>query len=113
LNPEGTLPVLTLDHGVESVVAAAIQSTDRGSLFALDPQVAQKIMNNLARSLQRAGEMNYQPVVVCSAQIRGQFKKLVDQFIPNVSVLSYDEIMKNVDIQSLGTLELTDADQKV
>ena len=113
LNQEGTLPVLTLDHSVESVVAAAIQSTDHGSLFALDPQIAQKIMNNLARSLQRATEMNYQPVVVCSAQIRGQFKKLVDQFIPNVSVLSYDEIMKNVDIQSLGTLELTDADQKV
>jgi flagellar biosynthesis protein FlhA len=113
LNQEGTLPVLTLDHSVESAVAAAIQSTDHGSLFALDPGVAQKVMNNLARSLQRAAEMNYQPVVVCSAQIRGQFKKLVDQFIPNVTVLSYDEIMKNIDIQSLGTLELTDANQEV
>jgi flagellar biosynthesis protein FlhA len=63
--------------------------------------------------LKRAAELNYQPVVVCSAQIRGQFKKLVDQFMPNVSVLSYDEIMKNVDIQSLGTLELSDANQAV
>jgi flagellar biosynthesis protein FlhA len=113
LNPEGALPVLTLDHSVESAVSAAIQSTDHGSLFALDPQVAQNIMKNLARSLKRAAELNYQPVVVCSAQIRGQFKKLVDQFMPNVSVLSYDEIMKNVDIQSLGTLELSDANQAV
>jgi flagellar biosynthesis protein FlhA len=113
LNQEGTLLVLTLDHGVESAIAAAIQSTDRGSLFALDPQVAQKIMNNLAQNLQRCASLNYQPVVVCSAQIRGHFKKLVDQFIPNVSVLSYDEIVKNVDIQSLGTVELSDADQKV
>ena len=109
LNQDGALPVLTLDHSVESAVAAAIQSTDHGSLFALDPQVAQKIMKNLAHSLQRGAALNCQPVVVCSAQIRGHFKKLVDQFIPNVSVLSYDEILKNADIQSLGTLELNDA----
>jgi len=109
LNQEGSLPVLTLDHSVESAVAAAIQSTDHGSLFALDPQIAQKIINKLAQSLHKCASLNYQPVVVCSAQIRGHFKKLVDQFIPNVSVLSYDEILKNVDIQSLGTLELTDA----
>jgi flagellar biosynthesis protein FlhA len=109
LNLEGVLPVLTLDHSVESAVAAAIQTTDHGSLFALEPQVAQKIMNNLAQKLQKCSSLNYQPVVVCSAQIRGHFKKLVDQFIPNISVLSYDEILKNVEIQSLGTLELSDA----
>jgi len=109
LNQEGTLPVLTLDHSVESAIADAIQSTDHGSLFALDPQVAQKIINNLAQSLQKCASLSYQPVVVCSAQIRRHFKKLVDQFVPNVSVLSYDEILRNVDIQSLGALELTDA----
>lgn len=113
LNQDGTLLVLTLDHSVEAAIAAAIQSTDHSSMFALDPQVAQKIMNNLAQNLQRCASLNYQPVVVCSARIRGHFKKLVDQFIPNVSVLSYDEILKNVDIQSLGTVELSDANQKV
>ena len=101
--------MLTLDHSVESAIADAIQSTDHGSLFALDPQVAQKIINNLAQSLQKCASLSYQPVVVCSAQIRRHFKKFVDQFVPNVSVLSYDEILRNVDIQSLGALELTDA----
>jgi len=109
LNQEDTLTVLTLDHSVESAIAAAIQSTDHGSLFALDPQLAQKIMNSLARQMQRCASQNYQPVVVCSAQIRRYFKKLVDQFIPNVSVLSYDEILKDADIQSLGSVELSDA----
>jgi flagellar biosynthesis protein FlhA len=109
LTREGTLPVLTLDHSVESAVAAAVQSTEKGSLFALDPNVAQKIIKNLAKSLEKSASANYQPVVVCSTRIRGYFKKLVDQFIPNITVLSYDEILNNIDIQSLGTLELTDA----
>ena len=108
-NQEGTLPVLTLDHSVESAVAAAVQQTEQGNLFALDPNVAQKIVNNLAQLLEKSSSLKFQPVIVCSSQIRLHFKKLIDQFIPNVSVLSYDEILNNVEIQSIGTLELSDA----
>jgi len=106
---EGTLPVITLNHSVESAIATALQQTDQGGFFALDPNVAQKIVNNLAQNLEKFSSLNYQPVLVCSAQIRSHFKKLVDQFMPNISVLSYDEILNNVEIQSLGTLELSDA----
>ena len=106
---DGILPVLTLDHSVESAIVAAIQPTEQGSHFALDPNTAQKIVNNLAQVLEKSSSLNYQPVIVCSAHIRGHFKKLIDQFIPNIAVLSYDEILSNVEIQSLGTLELSDA----
>ena len=109
LTPEGTLPVLTLDHSVESVIAAAVQPMDQGSLFALDPNVAQKIINNLVQTLEKCSALNSQPVVVCSSQIRGHFKKLVDRFIPNIAVLSYDEILNNIEIHALGALELNDA----
>ena len=109
LTHDGTLPVVTLDHGIESAMAEAIQSTEQGTLFALDPNIAQKIVNNLARIIEKSAALNYQPVVVCSAHIRGHFKKLVDRFIPNTTVLSYDEILSNVEIKSLGTLELSDA----
>ncbi|CAB1059701.1 Flagellar biosynthesis protein FlhA [Olavius sp. associated proteobacterium Delta 1] len=106
---DGTLPVLTLDHSIESAMGAAVQPTDQGTLFALDPNMAQKIVNNLAQTMEKCASLNYQPVVVCSGQIRGHFKKLVDRFIPNITVLSYDEILNNIEIQSLGTLELNDA----
>jgi flagellar biosynthesis protein FlhA len=106
---DGTLPVVTLDHNVESAIANAVQRTDQGSLFALDPNVAQKIVSNLARILEKSSSLNYQPIVVCSSQIRSYLNKLVNQVVPNVSVLSYDEILSNVEIQSLGTLELSDA----
>jgi len=109
LTPEGTLPVLTLDHSIESAMVEAIQRTDQGTLFALDPSVAQKMVNNLVQTMEKYTALNYQPVIVCSAHIRGHFKKLVDRFIPNITVLSYDEIINNIEIQSLGTLELNDA----
>jgi flagellar biosynthesis protein FlhA len=108
LTHEGILPVITLDHSVETTIAAAIQQTEQGGFFALDPNIAQQIVNKLAKDLEKSSALNYQPVVVCSSQIRLHFKKLVDQFLPNVSVLSYDEILSNVEIQSLGTLEFSD-----
>ena len=108
--PDGFMPVLTLGHSVETAIAAAVQQTDRGNLFVLDPNIAHKIINNLTQTLEKHSSLNYQPVIVCSAQTRFHFKKLVDQFIPNMSVLSYDEILSNVEIQSLGTLELSNAD---
>jgi flagellar biosynthesis protein FlhA len=106
---DGVLPVLTADHSVEAAIVAAIQQTEQGSHFALDPNTAQKIVNNLAQVLEKSSSLNFQPVIVCSAHIRGHFKKLIDQFIPNIAVLSYDEILRNVEIQTLGTLELSDA----
>jgi flagellar biosynthesis protein FlhA len=54
--------------------------------------------------------MNLQPIVMCSAQLRMHVKRLVDRFIPNLTVLSYDEIMPNVKIQSIGAVELSDED---
>ena len=106
---DGILPVITLDHNVESAISAANQQSEQGSHFALDPVTAQKIVNKLGRLLEKSSSLNYQPVIVCSAQIRCHFKKLVDQFIPNIPVLSYNEILSTVEIQSLGTLELSDA----
>ena len=109
LNRDGVMQVITLDHSAESAIAAAIQHTEQGSHFALDPNTAQKVINNLAQVLEKSTGLNLHPVIVCSAPIRCHFKKLIDQFIPNISVLSYDEILSNIEIQSIGTLELSDA----
>jgi len=76
----------------------------------MDPGLANRMMQSLARQMERATAMNMQAVVICSSAVRPAFKKLTDRFIPNVCVLSYDEVLSNVEIRSLGTVELSDAD---
>ena len=110
LTPEGNIATITLGHSLESTVSGALQQTDQGSFLSLDPSVAQQMMNNLTASLEKMSSLNYQPVVMCSAQIRYHVKRLVDRFMPHVIVLSYDEILSNVEIQSLDMLELNHAD---
>ncbi|MDY6880751.1 MAG: flagellar biosynthesis protein FlhA [Thermodesulfobacteriota bacterium] len=108
--PEGEIPLITLDQSVENIIAGAIQQTEQGGFLSMEPNVAQGIINGLARQLEKFSPLNIQPVVLCSAQIRSHFKKLIDRFIPDLVVLSYNEIVNNIKIQSLGTVELTNAD---
>ena len=110
LNAEGKIVAITLGHSVESAISGALQQTDQGSFLSLDPPIAQQIMNNLARSLEKMSSTDHQPVVMCSAQVRPHFKMLADRFLPYITVLSYDEILSNIEIQSLAMLELTHAD---
>jgi len=108
--PEGNIPLISLDQRVENVISGAIQQTEQGSFLAIEPDIAQKIMKNLAQNLEKFSSLNYQPIVLCSAQIRSHFKKLTDRFVPDLVVLSYNDILNNVQIQSLGTVGLSDAD---
>jgi len=107
---DGKIPLITLDQSVENAISGAIQQTDQGSFLALEPNVAKGIMESVARYITEFSSLNYRPVILCSAQIRAHFKKLIDRFIPNLVVLSYNEILNTVKIQSLGMVELLDAD---
>jgi len=108
--PEGTIPLITLDPNVEKEITESIQQTPQGSFLTMEPKVAQRIMEVLSGNLEKFVPLNRQPVVLCSAHIRSHFKRLVERFIPNLVVLSYNEILKNVKIQSLGMVAISDAD---
>ena len=48
---------------------------------------------------------NYQPLLLCSPLIRPHVKKLVERFIPNVVVLSHNEVAPDVRIECLSVVE--------
>jgi flagellar biosynthesis protein FlhA len=106
----GDVMVISLAQPLERKIAESIERTEQGEFLAIEPPVAQLMMQKLAVQLEKFAPLNLQPVVLCSTQIRLHFKKLVDRFIPNLTVLSYDEIMANVKIQSIGVVELSNED---
>jgi flagellar biosynthesis protein FlhA len=106
---DGSLKVITLSQGVESLLADGLQKSDQGRILAIDPGAANRMMGSLSRQIERCAAMNLQPLVLCSAGVRVAFKRLVDRFVPNLCVLSYDEVLNPVVIHSMGTVELFDA----
>ena len=95
---------------MEKTISESIQKSDQGSFMALDPGIAQNIMNSLANQIQDNASGELQPVILCSSQIRSQFKKFLDRFIPNMIVISYNDILNSARLQSLGTVRIANAD---
>jgi len=106
---KGDIPAITIGQTIEEAVSGAIQRTEQGSFVAMEPDLVQKIIKALTGYMEKFSSLNYQPVILCSAQIRSHFKKLIDRFISNIAVISYDELISNIEIESLGIVELSDA----
>ncbi|NUM89194.1 MAG: flagellar biosynthesis protein FlhA [Bdellovibrionales bacterium] len=109
LQQNGELAILTLDRQIEETIASSIVNTERGPELATDPDFVRQLLGSLNLDVARSLEQHSQAVVLCSPSIRHHFKRLVERFIPNLVVLSHNEISGNVNLKSIGTVRLEDA----
>ncbi len=72
----------------------------------MDPQTIQNLVTALNDQIERVKDVVPMPIVLTSPIVRIYFKKLIDQFIPNVTVLSFSEIDNSVQIQAVGNIAL-------
>jgi flagellar biosynthesis protein FlhA len=103
---QGDVPLFTLDRVLEETVARAIIHTDHGTQLNLDPKVTQTILASLNEKIEEATAQGEKMVVLCSPVIRRHFKRLTEKFIPNMVVVSHNELSPEINIRSLGTVRL-------
>ncbi len=103
---QGDVPLFTLDRSVEETLARSIIHTDGGAQLNLDPKVTQTILAGLNEKIEEATGQGEKMVVLCSPVIRRHFKRLTEKFIPNMIVVSHNELSPEVNIRSLGTVRL-------
>jgi flagellar biosynthesis protein FlhA len=104
--PFGKAKVVTLDQSLENMLMEAIDQNESGTFFSLDPSTSQKILASLSEEIKKLMQMGEQPIVVTAPIVRLYFKRLSEQSIPDLVVLSYNEIEPDIDIQSAGTVSI-------
>ncbi|MFA7147689.1 MAG: flagellar biosynthesis protein FlhA [Syntrophomonadaceae bacterium] len=97
-----TISVLTLDPGLEEKLRESIQHSEFGSYLALDPDIAQPMIDRLSRQYEELSQRGITPIVICAPILRLYFKRLVERFISNLVVLSYNEIDSNINVEVIG-----------
>ena len=102
----GDIPLFTLDRNIEESIAQNIVHTDQGYQLSLDPKITQVILASLNEKIEEATNMGEKMVVLCSPVIRSHFKRLTEKFIPNLVVVSHNELSPDANIRSLGTVRL-------
>lgn len=103
---DGILNVLTLEQDVEDVLLDSVQHTEHGSYLSVDPKVAGSIMKSVNNETEKAMAKGFQPIILCSPQLRRHFRRMIEQFAPSLMVLSHNELSKNIRFKSLGKVQL-------
>jgi flagellar biosynthesis protein FlhA len=100
-----SIKVLTLDQNIENNILNSAKKSDHGTYLAMEPQTVQQIVENVTAQIAKVKELVHQPVILTSPIVRIYFKRLIDQFLPNLTVLSFNEIDTNIQIQAIGLIQ--------
>ncbi|MEO2204050.1 flagellar biosynthesis protein FlhA [Paenibacillus pabuli] len=101
-----TLRVITVGPGLEKKIAESVQQSDQGSYLALDPASTQSVYQKLTEQVNRLIQSGQQPVVLTSPTIRMYLRQVIERTMQDIPVLSYSELEPNVEIQSVGVVNL-------
>ncbi len=101
-----SLRVITIDPRIEDMIVASVKKSDQGSYLSMDPDTIQKIVAKTTEEVNKVKDVIPTVIVLTSPIVRVYFKKLIDQFIPGLTVLSYSEIDGTTQIQSVGSINL-------
>jgi flagellar biosynthesis protein FlhA len=98
--------VVTLNPEIENLIMGGVRKTAGNSYVSLEPGVMQTIVNSHMEQENRLKDQLNDVVVLTSPVVRCYYRKLIEQFSSEAVVLSFNEIMNDVNIQALGTISI-------
>ncbi|MDO4800358.1 MAG: FHIPEP family type III secretion protein, partial [Bacillota bacterium] len=103
--PFGHARVVTLDQTLEGMLLDSIEHGDAGSCLAIDPITQQGLIQAIADEVRKLLQLGEQPIVVTAPIVRFYLKRMTEGVIPDLIVLSYNEIESTIDVQSAGMVK--------
>jgi type III secretion protein V len=103
------LPVVLLDPVIEDTIAAAITSVKGGKIVSLEPTVCRELIMAVAQSLLPSLETGTRPVILTNSEIRRYVRKLIENELPDVAVLSFEELPSDLTVQPTARATLSAA----
>jgi flagellar biosynthesis protein FlhA len=108
--PDGTprLYCVSVDPALEDLIGGYIDRSPAGTSMTMPPPVARRIAGAVSRASGPLVAAGHQLVVLTSPSVRAQLKQILDAHVPNCVVLSYNEIVKGLDVESMGLVQSDD-----
>jgi flagellar biosynthesis protein FlhA len=94
--------VVTMDPAMEERIQAGVEHNDRGLFVRMSPQAIENSCKIISDSIAKLTRENHRPILLVSPQIRPAVKQISSANLPNLIVLSYNEITRDTRIESLG-----------
>ncbi|MCW2599365.1 MAG: flagellar biosynthesis protein FlhA [Frankiales bacterium] len=100
------LAALTLEPLLEQSLLEACRTGDAGTWLALDPPRMEALVAGIGEAVRTAEAAGHRPAIVCSAQLRPAVRRLLVGGRPDLPVLSFTELSRNLTIEPVGVIYL-------
>lgn len=109
IGEDGILNLINLSQATEDLLMKNIKKTEQGSYLAVDPQIADPFIQSIQQEAEKAMVQNIQPVLLTSPTLRRHLRKMIEYFIPSMTVLSQSELSGDIRIKSIGEVSFNNA----
>ena len=106
VDENNSITVATLSMEVENIISNSLQRSINGTYPAIDPDTTNKIFSSIQNTVESIHFNNNRTILLVSPKIRAPFRKLVDMVFPNITVLSLNEIPRDVQIKAQGIVNI-------
>jgi len=103
---DGNMQEITLAAALERTMVNPLARGEGGLYLALSPELLQSLIRQVAEESKKFTNLTSPPLILTSQVMRIHFYHLIEQFYPNIRVLSFNEVASNVQIQAIGSLRL-------
>lgn len=106
LEEGNVLKVVTVSGKIEKMIADGVQQTEHGNYLSIDPNDSQAILEAVANQVEQLSLIGQTPIILCSPAVRMYVRQMTERYFPRVPVLSYNELEANVEVQSIGVVNV-------
>jgi flagellar biosynthesis protein FlhA len=103
---KGQMQVLTLDSNVEQSVAGSIRAVEEKPTLILEPRFAESLLRKLSDEVERMTRGNVRPVLLCAPSLRRHIKRFTERLVPQLAVISLNEIPTHVSLRAFAVVKL-------
>ncbi len=113
--PDGAyrLYVVTLDPAVEDLINGYVERGPAGTSVSVPPRLASKLAEAVSKTAEPLVSGGHQLIVLTSPSVRAPVKQVLSNYIPHVVVLAYNEVVKGLDVESMGLVQLQEAEARM
>jgi flagellar biosynthesis protein FlhA len=101
-NAEAELYVVAFDPALEDRIRGGFEHSERGMFVRLSPQAVEATCRAVATQVEKLTTSHHTPIVLVSPQIRAAVKRITENHLPQLVVLSFNEITRDTKIVTVG-----------
>ena len=104
--PDGALHAIALAPDLDTRLGASVMVQPGYVGLELSGSDSRALVESIDRSLRQLSLQRYQPILLCTTRVRLALRNLTERHMPQMAVLSYEEILPSISVQVHAQVEV-------